>query len=81
MRANRVFLPSYVEMKNRRDKLVPKFKLTSKSFEVSLEDCFKSTSSSLLSFLEVRYPELISSVDENTELCMTAKVSIYAYLL
>jgi hypothetical protein len=75
MKKHKVRMPCYEKIVLRRDRLIPRFSVTRDTFNVSLEDIIKTTTSSILSFLEEHYPERLSDVDDKTELRLISKVN------
>ena len=70
-----VRMPTYLSIIERRNDLLPEFEVTKDTFAVKLEDIIKSTTSSILSFLEKHFPERLSGIDEKTKLKLVSKVN------
>ena len=75
-RTFKVNLPNYKEMVERRNRIIPKFKVTQDTFQLELEDCITTSVSSIISFLEENDPAVLNVIEKDTELCLTAKVKI-----
>ncbi len=63
-------------MVERRNRIIPKFKVTQDTFQLELEDCITTSVSSIISFLEENDPAVLNVIEKDTELCLTAKVKI-----
>ena len=70
----RVKMPSYEELIQRRDRILPTYNVTSTTFTVEYEDIIKSTVCGILSFIEENYPERLNGIDHRTPLKVVAKV-------